>query len=52
MVIVYIGCITSPTLLWNVVDILVALLTIINTFSILKLKKDILEVTIVENHKK
>ena len=52
MVIVYIGCITSPTLLWNVVDILVALLTIINTFSILKLKKDILEVTIVGNHKK
>lgn len=49
---VFIGCITSPTTIWNFVDILVALLIIINTFSILKLKKDILEVTIVENLKK
>lgn len=49
---VFIGCITSPTIIWNFVDILVAILIIINTYSIMKLKKDILDVTIVENKKK
>lgn len=51
LLMVFIGCITSPTVIWNFVDILVAILIIINTYSILKLKKDILEVTIVENKK-
>ena len=52
IIIVFVGCITSPTLLWNLVDILVAILAIINTYAIIKLKKDIYEVTIVENNKK
>ena len=52
LIVVFLGCITSPTILWNLVDILVAILAIINTYSILKLKKDIYEVTIVESNKK
>lgn len=52
LIVVFLGCITSPTILWNLVDILVAILAIINTYSILKLKKDIYDVTIVENSKK
>lgn len=52
LLMVFIGCISSPTIVWNFVDILVAILIIINTYSILKLKKDILDITIVENKKK
>lgn len=52
LLMVFIGCISSPTTIWNFVDILVAILIIINTYSILKLKKDILDITIVENKKK
>lgn len=52
LLMVFIGCISSPTIIWNFVDILVAILIIINTYSILKLKKDILDITIVENKKK
>lgn len=51
LIMVFIGCISSPSIIWNFVDILVAILIIINTYAILKLKKDILEVTIVENKK-
>ena len=36
------GSITSPTLLWNIVDILVAILAIINMYSLLKLRKEII----------
>lgn len=51
LIMVFIGCISSPSIIWNFVDILVAILIIINTYAILKLKKDILEVTIVETKK-
>lgn len=36
------GSITSPTLLWNIVDILVACLAIINMYSLLKMRKEII----------
>lgn len=42
------GSITSPTLLWNIIDILVACLAIINMYSLIKLRKDI----IVDYHNK
>ena len=51
LIMVFLGCVSSPSIIWNLVDILVAILIIINTYAILKLKKDILEVTIVENKK-
>lgn len=37
-----IGSVTSPTLLWNIVDILVAVLSIINMYALLKLRKEII----------
>ena len=37
-----IGSITSPTLLWNIVDILVAILAIINMYSLLRLRREII----------
>lgn len=37
-----IGSIISPTLLWNIVDILVAVLSIINMYALLKLRKEII----------
>ena len=40
-VLVYLGCIFKPTFLWNLVDILIGILSIINTYSIFKLKKEI-----------
>lgn len=39
IIIVY-SSFTSPSLLWNIVDIFVALISIINIYAILKLKKD------------
>ena len=36
------GSITSPTLLWSIVDILVACLAIINMYSLIKLSKEII----------
>lgn len=36
------GSITSPTLLWNIIDILVACLAIINMYSLIKLRKEII----------
>ena len=36
-----IGSISSPTLLWNIVDILVAVLAIINMYALLRLRKEI-----------
>lgn len=35
----FIGCIISSNKLWNIVDILIALLAIINTYSLLKIEK-------------
>lgn len=40
--IIVIGSITRATLLWNIVNILTALLAIINIYAILKLKKDVI----------
>jgi len=37
-----IGSIISPTLLWNIVDILVAVLSIINMYALIKLRKEII----------
>ncbi len=36
------GSITSPTILWAIVDILVAILAIINMYSIIKMRKEII----------
>ena len=36
------GTIVSPTFLWSFVDILVAILAIINVFAILSLRKDVI----------
>ena len=36
------GSITSPTLLWSIVDILVACLAIINMYSLIKMRKEII----------
>lgn len=52
LLMVFLGCVTSPTVLWNFVDILVAVIAIINTYAIIKLKKDIYDITIVENSKR
>lgn len=42
VILLVIGSITSPTLLWNIVDILVAVLSIINMYALLKLRKEII----------
>lgn len=38
---VFIGTISSPKLIWNVIDLLVAILAFINIFSLMKLKDEI-----------
>ena len=40
--IIIVGSLTKATLLWNIVNILTALLAIINIYAILKLKKDVI----------
>lgn len=42
VIILIIGSISNPTILWNIVDILVAILSIINMYSLLKLRKEII----------
>lgn len=42
IILLIIGSVTSPTLLWNIVDILVAILAIINMYALLKLRKEII----------
>ena len=37
-----IGSIISPTLLWKIVDVLVAILAIINMYALIKLRKEII----------
>ena len=39
---VFIGSIISSTMLWNVVDILIGIIAIINIYALLKLYKDVL----------
>ncbi len=41
MFVVFIGSIITPKILWNVVDFLVAILAIINMYSILRLKREV-----------
>ena len=41
IIVVFMGCILKPTLLWNLVDILIALLAIINMYSILRLSREV-----------
>lgn len=43
IIIIFIGCLTSPSILWKVVDILSAFLVIINVYALLKLRKEIKE---------
>ncbi len=43
IVLLILGAITSATTLWNFVDILVALLAIINIYALLSMRKDIIE---------
>lgn len=42
LILLILGSISSPTLLWNIVDILVACLAIINMYSLLKMRKEII----------
>ena len=42
IVLLLIGSITSPTILWNMVDILVAILAIINMYALLKMRREII----------
>lgn len=42
VILVIIGSITSATLLWSIVDILVAILSIINMYALIKLRKEII----------
>ena len=42
VILLILGSVTSPTLLWSVVDILVACLAIINMYSLLKMRKEII----------
>lgn len=42
IIVMFYSSFTSPTILWNIVDIVVALITIINVYAMLNLKKDIL----------
>ena len=39
---VFIGAVTSPTIIWNVIDILVAILAFINIYTLIKLRREIL----------
>ena len=43
VLVVFLGAITSPTLIWKLVDILAAVLVIINVYALLKLRHEIKE---------
>ena len=43
IVLLLIGSITSPTILWNMVDILAAILAIINMYALLKMRREIIK---------
>lgn len=52
LVLLFLGCITSSTLLWSFVDILMAILAIINIYALFKLKENIFsEVNYSKNNK-
>lgn len=42
LTVLFIGCILPSTFLWNLVDIMVAVLAFINIYALLKLKKDVI----------
>ncbi|MEG2322143.1 MAG: amino acid carrier protein [Bacilli bacterium] len=42
IIILLIGCLASPTILWQFVNIFTALLAIINIYALIKLKKDVI----------
>lgn len=44
LMMIFLGCIVSSTSLWDMVDLLVAMLAIINIFAMFKLRKDIFRV--------
>ena len=41
ILVVFLGSLTSPTILWKIVDILAAMLVIINVYALMKLRKEI-----------
>ena len=43
IIVVFVGGITSPSILWNLVDMLAAVLVIINIYALLRLRKEIKE---------
>lgn len=43
IIVTFVGCLTSASLLWTIVDILAALLVIINVYALLKLRGEIKE---------
>lgn len=42
LVVVFLGCILSPTMLWQLVDVLVALLAIFNIYALVGLRQDVM----------
>jgi AGCS family alanine or glycine:cation symporter len=40
--ILFLGCILSPTIIWNVADTLIVLLAIINTYALFVLRKEVI----------
>ena len=41
IVVIFLGCLTSSSLLWGIVDLLCACLVIINIYALLKLRNEI-----------
>lgn len=50
--ILFIGCLLSSTFLWNLVDVMVAILAFINIYALFSLRKDIIESLSLYRHKK
>lgn len=52
LIMVFLGCVLKSDIIWTVVDSFVAILSIINIYAIIKLRKDIYEVTLAHKLKK
>ena len=52
LLVLFLGCISSSTFLWSLVDIMMACLAIINIYALIKLKGDVKEEFLYYNHKK
>ena len=52
LIVLFLGCISSSTFLWSLVDIMMALLAIINIYALIKLKSDVKQEYEYYNRKK